>query len=753
MKTIYLKFSTILLISLLSFSSIVIAQDSKTPMMGWSSWNTFRINISETLIEETADAMISKGLKDAGYNYVNVDDGFFHGRDAQGNLLYNTTKFPNGMKVVADYIHSKGLKAGIYSDGGIHTCAFQYDGDTYGKEVGMKNHEDQDAKLYFDTWDYDFIKLDFCGGTTLGLDEQTQYERIYEAIQKTDKKDVRFNICRWMFPGTWASEIAGSWRISHDILNQFDTDRGVRGVLEKNLYLAAYASPGHFNDMDMMQIGRNTFTKDQEKSHFGLWCIMSSPLLIGCDLRSIPESTLEIITNPEVIALNQDVLGLQAELVNREGKQFTLAKQIEEDQGKVRAVALFNCESTPKTMRINFKDIQLSEKAQVRDLWERKDLGEFSGYYEITVPAYGTAMLRIEGESSFDKVEFEAEYAFINEYDEVKIDKNQYSSARFSPQFGASGNYILTALGGNNKPGNWAEFRRVYSSEGGKYKFKLFYYSGEDRNLTVTVNGKEYQMTNLNSGGAGKRGRAFIDEIELKKGYNTIRLSNAAGLAPDIDKFVLLDPNDPGDDNEEDVEIDDEIIVNTNFPTISSEDESDETWYYIQFRNQNGVFHDMGEDSPIETKQKVKGSDAQLWKVTGTSGNYTIVNKSGRKISFADSRFQTSSTASVKLNILASNNTTYRNSWEIQRVGQSQCMNQFGGAGLNVEIGEWTRGDNGNPLLFINAERALNFLPVLSTAQNETWYYIQFSNTGKVIQDMGLNQPLEARAPLKDKDG
>ena len=736
MNQLYSKFTTMLVLLFISFGNTANAQNSKTPMMGWSSWNTFKIDINEQLIKETADAMVSKGLQNAGYTFVNIDDGFFHGRDASGKLLCNSTKFPNGMRVVADYIHSKGLKAGIYSDGGVHTCAYQYDNDTFGKEAGMRNHEEQDANLYFIEWNYDFIKLDYCGGLTLNLDEETQYRRIYNAIQKTGKPDVRFNICRWMFPGTWAQQIAGSWRISHDILNQFDTDRGVRGILEQNLYLAAYASPGHFNDMDMMQIGRNTFTTEQEKSHFGIWCIMSSPLLIGCDLRTIPASTVAIITNPEVIAINQDKLGLQAELVSRTGKQFVLAKQIEEDQGKIRAVALFNSESSPKTMRINFKDIQLSEKAQVRDLWKKQNLGEFTGYYETTVPAYGTAMLRIEGESSFDQTVFEGEYAFINEYNEVAIDKNRYTSARFSPQYGASGNYILTALGGSNKPNNWVEFRRVYSSTGGKYKFKLFYYSGANRNLTVTVNGQPYQMTNLNSGGSGKRARAFIDEIELKQGYNTIRLSNTAGLAPDIDKFVLLDPDDPGDDNEKDVEIDNEIIVDTNFPKISSENDSNEYWYHIQFRNKNGVCHDMGEGLAIQTQQKLKGDDNQLWKITGTAGNYYIVNKNGRKIIFSNSRFRTSSTASVRLDIVATTNSTYKPAWEIQRARQTaNSMNQFGGAGLNVEIGEWNKGDVNNPLLFIPAKSAPVSLPEINVGYKDTKLKIQ----DKVLEVTGEN--------------
>ena len=545
MKPDYFKIPVLLLFFYIG--SITYAQNDKTPMMGWSSWNTFRIHINENLIKETADAMIEKGLKEAGYTFINIDDGFFAGRNSQGELINNNEKFPNGMKAVADYIHSKGLKAGIYSEAGKNTCGYKWDNDKInGHNVGFDGYEEKDAELYFKTWGYSFIKVDFCGAEDQRLNEENQYMKILKAISKTEKENgletVRFNICRWMFPGTWVTKINDrpvSWRISHDIRNNFDKTLGVCDVFEHNLYLSAYASPGHFNDMDMMQIGRNTFTVDQEKSHFGLWCIMNSPLMIGCDLRTIPESTLKIITNKEIIALNQDKLGLQAQVISRENKKYVMAKMIEEDQGKIRAVALFNGSPEAASMRINFEDIQLSEKAKVRDLWEQQDLGEFTGYYETIVPAHGIAMLKIKGQSSFDQREFEGENAFINKYDAIAIDKKSYTGARFTPISGASGDYVLTAIGGNDNPDNWAEFQKVYSSEGGKYKFTLFYYSNESRSLTVTVNGKEYLMNDLYSGGDTIRTSSSIPEIELKQGYNIIRLSNKEKLAPEIDKFVL----------------------------------------------------------------------------------------------------------------------------------------------------------------------------------------------------------------------
>lgn len=523
----------------------LVSQNAKTPMMGWSSWNTFRIHINEELIKETADAMISTGLFEAGYNFVNVDDGFFAGRDANGRLINNDAKFPNGMRAVADYIHSKGLNAGIYSEAGDQTCGFYWDADTInGRNVGLYRYEEQDAKLYFDEWNFDFIKIDYCGGEKIHLDEQTQYTKIWQAIQHTDKakrgESIRMNICRWMFPGTWAADFAGSWRISHDIRNQFKGHLGVVDVLRHNLYLSAYASPGHFNDMDMMQIGRNTMTVDEEKSHFGLWCIMSSPMLIGCDLRTIPQRTLDIITNKEVIALNQDVLGLQAEVVSRNGDVLVLAKPIEVEHGKVRGVALFNGSAEPQTMRINFADIQLSNKANVRDLWEHQDLGAFEGYYEVTVPSHGIAMLRVEGDFAIEKTVYEAENAYVNLYNEVKIDQNIYEGARVKQNKNASGEYLLTQIG--NDADNWAEFRNVYSQEGGTYSLTIHYLSDSDKTLRVSVNETVRNIPYMPVSG-DNAAEVKLSGIRLNQGNNVIRLSNAGSYSADIDKLTLTKTN------------------------------------------------------------------------------------------------------------------------------------------------------------------------------------------------------------------
>ena len=279
------------------------------PLMGWSSWNAFRVHISEDIIKNQADLMVKKGLKDAGYQYINIDDGFFNQRDSTGKMSAHKERFPNGMRPVVDHIHNLGLKAGIYTDAGNNTCGSVYDNDKAGIGAGIYGHEKEDAQLYFGEWGFDFIKIDYCGGSNLGLDEQKRYTSISESIKKVNP-NVSLNICRWAFPGTWAKDVATSWRISGDINASWNS---LKYVVGKNLYLSAYAKDGHYNDMDIMvigfrdecKVGGQGLTPNEEIVHFGLWCIMSSPLLIGCDLASIPESSLQLLTNKELIYLNK----------------------------------------------------------------------------------------------------------------------------------------------------------------------------------------------------------------------------------------------------------------------------------------------------------------------------------------------------------------------------------------------------------------------------------------------------------------
>ena len=284
--------STLLCIIGISVSILASSRTHQTalPVMGWSSWNTYRININDELIKKQADALVELGLKDAGYRYVNIDDGFFGYRDDDGNLHTHPERFPDGLGGLTAYIHSLGLKAGVYSDAGANTCGSIWDSDPNGVGVGLYGHEEQDADLYFNKWDFDYIKIDYCGaGQQLDLDERERYTTICDAIRRVRRRPVSINICRWAFPGTWAGNLAGSWRISSDITLDWNS---VKYIVSKNLYLSAFARGGHYNDMDILEIGRG-LTPEEEETHFGLWCIMSSPLIIGCDLTAVPENCAE----------------------------------------------------------------------------------------------------------------------------------------------------------------------------------------------------------------------------------------------------------------------------------------------------------------------------------------------------------------------------------------------------------------------------------------------------------------------------
>lgn len=386
------------------------------PIMGWSSWNTYRVNINEDLIKKQADAMVSQGLKEVGYSFVNVDDGFFGYRDEKGVLHAHAERFPNGMKPIADYIHSLGLKAGLYSEAGANTCGSIWDADKNGIGVGLYGYERQDADLFFNQWGFDFIKIDYCGaGQQLDLDEKERYTTIVNAIREVCDRNISLNICRWAYPGTWVKDLARSWRISGDIAPTWEL---IKHIISKNLYLSAFAGNGHYNDMDMLEVGRG-LKPEEDETHFGLWCIMSSPLMIGCDLTTIPEATLKLLTNPELIALNQDPLGLQAYVAQYENGGYTLVKDIKQKRGKMRAVALYNPTDTICTFRVPLSTLELSGKTKVRDLVLRKDERLVQDFIMFDVVPHGVKILRVEGEKRIEPIRYEAEQAYLNLFDDL----------------------------------------------------------------------------------------------------------------------------------------------------------------------------------------------------------------------------------------------------------------------------------------------------------------------------------------------
>lgn len=507
------------------------------PLMGWSSWNAFRVNISEDIIKRQADYLVSKGLKDAGYKFVNIDDGFFGARDKSGKMHANPERFPNGMKPVVNHIHHLGLKAGIYTDAGNNTCGSMAaeDQDKSGVGAGIYGHELQDAELYFNEWGFDFIKIDYCGGSYLGLSEKDRYTSIRNNIDKV-KEGIALNICRWAFPGTWAKGVADSWRISGDINAHWNS---LKYVVGKNLYMSAYAGNGHYNDMDMMVIGFQNnsmvggtgLTPTEEEAHFGLWCIMSSPLLIGCDLEKMPESSLKLLTNKELIALNQDPLGLQAYVVQHDNEGYVLVKDIEQKRGKARAVALYNPADTPCLFSVPFSALEFEEKVKVRDLVKHTDLGSFSGSFEQELPARSAIILRMEGQNRIEPVLYEAEWAYLPLFNDLG---KSPKGILYAADEKASGKMKVGYCGGS--PENYAEWKEVYSKEGGYYDMTIFYSFGNNRKLELTINGQKQILEEL---GTDDNHSRITVPVELKPGYNIIRMGNSYNWAPDIDCFTL----------------------------------------------------------------------------------------------------------------------------------------------------------------------------------------------------------------------
>ncbi len=515
------------------------------PLMGWSSWNTYGFQINDSVIKAQADAMVELGFKDCGYNHINIDDGFFGGRDADGKLLIHPTRFPNGLRGLVDYIHGKGLKAGIYSDAGSNTCASFWGNpkDTIGLGVGLYGHDAQDMALYFNELDFDFIKVDYCGADAnnnadkLDLDVEQRYKEIAAAIEATGCDDVTWNICRWAFPGTWACGIADSWRTTEDIYLGWAS---VKSIINQSLYLSAYTSPGHYNDMDMLEVGRG-LTDEEDKTHFGMWCIMSSPLLIGCDLNDIKGNALELMQNEELIALNQNNLGLQAYVVKRENGGYVLVKDVDEKYGTKRAVAFYNPTDAAIDMSIDFAQLDLAGEVAVRDLFEKKNKGVYEGSYTVTVPAHGTRIYKLTAQERLERTLYEAETAWLTDYQEIK-NNEVYGTAIYSEKSYCSGGVAVGWLG--NRESNDLQWRNVYSKDGGEYTLRVYFVTGDNRTMKLSVNGGEALSFTGNSGGWSTVGSADFDVV-LEKGENVVRLFNESGYMGDIDKMVLVNKSAP----------------------------------------------------------------------------------------------------------------------------------------------------------------------------------------------------------------
>ncbi len=384
----YLCLITAVLISL-SATSQKFEQLAKTPPMGWNSWNKFHCDVSESLIMGIADAMVSSGMRDAGYEYVVIDDCWQVSRDENGEIVVDQERFPHGMKFLADYIHSKGLKFGIYSCAGTKTCQ--------GRPAGL-GHEYQDARTYA-RWGVDYLKYDWCNTST--QDAPSTYTTMRDALY-TAGRPIVFSLCEWGShkPWEWAGNVGHLWRTTGDIGDSWNS---MINIFNQQKDLARYAGPGKWNDPDMLEVGNGGMTTEEYKTHFSLWCMLASPLMAGNDLQNMTPETKNILLNKEIIALDQDSLGRQG-VCFRDNIDYQIwLKALSHNE---KAICLLNKSDEKKSVLVDFSLLAKAstgrrggppmnlDNYKVRDLWEHKDLSLKETSVYIDIPPHAVKVYR-----------------------------------------------------------------------------------------------------------------------------------------------------------------------------------------------------------------------------------------------------------------------------------------------------------------------------------------------------------------------
>ena len=371
-----------------------------TPPMGWNSWNRFACDVSEELIRKTADAMVSSGMKDAGYRYIVIDDCWHGKRDSLGFIHPDPERFPSGMKALADYIHSKGLKLGIYSDAGTKTC---------GGRPGSRGYEYQDALTYA-SWGIDYLKYDWCN--TAELKAKEAYSTMRDALYAADRP-VLFSLCEWgdNKPWTWAENVGHMWRTTGDIYHCWDCEWnhgiwsswGILKIVDMQKDLRKYAGPDHWNDPDMMEVG-NGMSISEDRAHFSMWCMLAAPLIAGNDLMNMKKETIDILTNKEVIAIDQDSLGVQGYKMLDFGDLEVWVKPLKNLE---LAVCFLNRALPPKPVEFNWKDFPINDGLSnfyidfnnstynIRDLWAKRMIGTTDKTLNLMVPGHDVVLLKL----------------------------------------------------------------------------------------------------------------------------------------------------------------------------------------------------------------------------------------------------------------------------------------------------------------------------------------------------------------------
>jgi hypothetical protein len=473
------------------------------PSMGWASWNTFFSSIDHNVIKQQADALVSSGMADAGYKYVNLDDGWWQGaRDANGNIVVDENLWPGGMKAMADYIHSKGLKAGIYTDAGKDGCGYYFPTTRpAAPNTGMEGHYQQDLET-FQRWGFDYVKIDWCGGQAEKLDQEATYKQIAaanEAASAVTGRKLVLSFCEWGtgLPWNWATGHGDLWRTSHDVFLRGETPSMTKMYrnFDESLQSAAQHT-GYYNDPDMLMVGLNSMTAQRNRLHMSLWSISGAPLLAGNNVATMSTETRDILTNPEVLAIDQDPRGLQGVKVAEDTRGLQVYDKVLSGTGK-RAVMLFNRTGSAANITVRWADLGLTTaSATVRNAWTRTDAGSFATGYTTSVPANDAVLLTVSGTETAGST-FE--------------DTTTATTPTFS---------------------------NVTASSAGTKLVDITYANGGTtaRKATIQVNGQYAYRVAYPPTGSATTYRTVSVLAHLAKGANTVKFAAVSGsTAPDVD--------------------------------------------------------------------------------------------------------------------------------------------------------------------------------------------------------------------------
>jgi hypothetical protein len=505
--------------------------------MGWASWNSFASSIDYNTIKAQADALVSSGMAAAGYKYVNIDDGWWQGaRDSNGKIVTDESLFPGGMKAMADYIHSKGLKAGIYTDAGKQGCGYYFPTTKpAAPNTGSEGHYQQDMQT-FQEWGFDFVKIDWCGGNAEGLDQETTYKAISaanDAAAAITGHKLALSFCEWGTgnPWNWGAGLAPMWRTSTDILfwGNSPSTANMLANFDKTLHPSSQHT-GYYNDPDMLMVGINGFTAAQNRTHMGLWAISGAPLVAGNNLTTMSTTTRDILTNSEVVAIDQDARGLQGVKVAEDTKGLQVYSKVLSGTGK-RAVLLLNRTSAAADITARWADLGLTTaSASVRNVWTATNAGSFATSYTTSVPAGEAVLLTVSGTEATGTT-----------YEAESSSNTLAGTAATGSCANCSGGSLVGWIG--NGSANTLRFNGVNASASGVKLATIAYVNGDStaRRATLQVNGQQPTVVSFPPTGSWTTPGTVSVLVGLAKGSNTMTFSNSTGWAPNLDAVLLQD--------------------------------------------------------------------------------------------------------------------------------------------------------------------------------------------------------------------